>query len=315
MPFEQKHKRIAILGLGGVGGFLGAKLLLADRPAGVEITFVARGSTLASLQENGLVFEFDQQKVLIHPDRIQKSGSPSTPFDVIILATKAPGLVAAVQENQGLFSDQTLVIPLQNMVDAASRIRPFVRGAEVLDACIYLISNVVSPGRVKHLGGPGKMVAGVPSKNDFQWFFSFLENSGVPINLTADIQLHLWRKFLFISSLGCLSAAYGVSFGQVKASSELMAAWRSLMQELVALARANGIALRDGDVEVTRSLLSNFPYDSKSSFQLDVEQGKTGEKATLLEDVIEKSRQVGLEAINYQRMGELIHTKIKAFRK
>ncbi|WP_162418568.1 ketopantoate reductase family protein [Cyclobacterium roseum] len=315
MVFEKKHKRIAILGLGGVGGFLGAKLLLADRPAGVEITFVARGDTLAFLQESGLVFEFDQQKAVIHPDRIQKSGSPSTPCDVVILATKAPGLVAAVQENQGLFSEKTLVIPLQNMVDAASRIRPFVREAEVLDTCIYLISNVVSPGRVKHLGGPGNVVAGVLSQHDFQWFFSFLENSGVPVNLTPDIQLHLWRKFLFISSLGCLSAAYGVSFGQVKDSPELMADWRGLMQELVALARANGIALNDEDLEVTLSLLSNFPYDSKSSFQLDVEQGKTGEKATLVEDVIEKSRQVGLEALNYQRMGELIDTKIKAFRK
>lgn len=315
MVFEKKHKRVAILGLGGVGGFLGAKLLLADRPVGVEIIFVARGNTLTFLQENGLVFEFDQQKVVLHPDRILKSGSPSRPCDVVILATKAPGLVAAVQENQGLFSDKTLVIPLQNMVDASSRIRPYVRAAEVLDACIYLISNVISPGRVKHLGGPGKVVAGVPSQQDFQWFFSFLEDSGVPVKLTPDIQLHLWRKFLFISSLGCLSAAYGVSFGQVKASPERMAAWRGLMQELAALARVKGIALSDEDLEVTRSLLSNFPYESKSSFQLDVERGKTGEKATLLDDVIEKSRQAGIEALNYQKMGELIDTKIKAFGK
>lgn len=315
MDLERKNKSIAILGLGGVGGFLGAKLLSGNRPVGVEITFVARDKTLEFIQDNGLGFEFDEQKVFIHPDRIKRSGSTSEPYDVVILATKTPGLEAAIQENQGLFSDKTLVIPLQNRVDAASRIRPLVKGAEVLDACIYLISNVISPGRVKHLGGPGKIVAGLPSQNDYQWFFSLLEVSGVPVNLTPDIQLHLWRKFLFISSLGCLSAAYGVSFGQVKASPDLTAAWRRLMQELVALAQASGVGLTAEDQEVTISLLSNFPYDSKSSFQLDVEQGKEGEKTTLLDEVIEKSQQVGLRAANYQKVGELIEAKMKKFGK
>lgn len=176
MVLEQKDKRIAILGLGGVGGYLGAKLLSAARPAGVEIAFVARGKTFDFLENNGLHFEFGGQKVIIHPDGMLESGSPSTPFDIVILATKSPGLVAAVKQNQGIFSDNTLVIPLQNMVDAASRIRPFVNGAEVLDACIYLISNVTSPGRVRHLGGPGKIVAGIPSSNAFHWFFPFWRN-------------------------------------------------------------------------------------------------------------------------------------------
>ncbi|MDN3689822.1 ketopantoate reductase family protein [Cyclobacterium jeungdonense] len=315
MNLEKKDKSIAILGLGGVGGFLGAKLLSGDRPAGVEISFVARRKTLEFLQEKGLEFESGEQKISIHPDRIQESGNTSVPFDVVILATKAPGLVTAVQENQGLFSDKTLVIPLQNMVDAASRIRSFVKGAEVLDACIYLISNVVRPGRVKHLGGPGKIVAGLPLQNDYQWFFSLLEDSGVPVKLTPDIQLHLWRKFLFISSLGCLSAAFGVSFGQVKSSPQLIAEWRKLMQELVALARADGVGLTDEDLEVTLSLLSNFPYGSKSSFQLDVEQGNEGEKAILLDEVIEKSWQVGLRAVNYQSVGELIEAKIQEYGK
>lgn len=82
------------------------------------------------------------------------------------------------------------------------------------------------------------------------------------------------------------------------------------MRELTALAQAKGVPLTVEDMESTISLLSNFPYHSKPSFQLDVEKGNSGEKATLLDDVINKLQQAGLSAVHYQRIGQLIESKI-----
>ncbi|WP_375582653.1 ketopantoate reductase family protein [Cyclobacterium xiamenense] len=315
MAGETNAKRVAILGMGGVGGFLGARLLSGDRSPGTEIIFVARGETYKALSEGGLVFESGGTRTVVRPDQLIESGAVTEAADLVLLATKSTGLRSAVSENQTLFSEKTLVLPLQNMVDAASRIRPIVNGAQVIDTCIYLISNVKRPGQVRHLGGPGKIVAGFPEKERHTWFFSLLEKTGLEIRLREDIEVQLWTKFLFISSLGALTAAYGLDFGSLLRSQLHWARWQRLMEELLQLAQASGVPLRSSAILEAREVVRNFPANSRSSFQLDVAEGREGEKEVLIDEVIAKSRLLGLSPVTYDLMEELIRANIRTSRK
>jgi 2-dehydropantoate 2-reductase len=306
-----KVKSIAILGIGGVGGFVGATILSTRKNDSIQLAFIARGETYQNLKSDGLVFSSPGKEEVLSPDRLIPSGQDVTPFDLVILATKSHSLKGAILENQSIFGKNTLVIPLQNMVNAARTIQPLVNGAEVLDACIYLISNVVRPGHVKHLGGPGKVIMEKPLTDKYTWAFTFLSQSGLPLELVKNASTHLWKKFLFISSLGTFTAANNITFGEIKKRNELKELWRNLMEELLQLAQSRNVSIDNKAIEEAMGLIYNFPDNAKSSFQLDIENGVFGEKGTLVDEVISDSLSRDLACPYYQAMERKITRRLQ----
>jgi 2-dehydropantoate 2-reductase len=305
-----KVKSIAILGIGGVGGFLGAKILSNRKNDEIKIDFISRGTTYDNIKSKGLLFTSPEKEEVLMPDGLILSGEGNVAYDLVILATKSQSMESAIIENKSIFGENTLVLPLQNMVNAAQSVRTLLEKSEVLDACIYLISNVLEPGHIKHLGGPGKVIIGKPSTDKYNWAFEFLAECEVPLSLVDDVNTHLWKKFLFISSLGTLSAAYDVNFGDIRTKPELIKCWRSLMAELILLAQKHGIALGDSDIEAAFEMISNFPHTAKSSFQLDIERGIKGEKETLVDEVIKKSHNNDLACPVYIELEEKISKRL-----
>ncbi|GAB3020747.1 2-dehydropantoate 2-reductase [uncultured Cyclobacterium sp.] len=301
-----KGKSIAILGIGGVGGFVAARILANRLDKSVKLDLISRGATYDNIKSKGLVFSNPDSKKILHPDGLILSGESKNTYDLVILATKSQSMKQAVLENQAIFGKDTLVLPLQNMTNAAALIRPFVGKAMVLDACIYLISNVQKPGHIKHLGGPGKVIVGSSNTGTYDWVINYLNECGIPLNLVSDVKFQLWKKFLFISSLGTLTAARNVTFGEIRSSQELKGVWIGLMEELIQLAQKQEVMLDESDIKNALAMISNFPEDAKSSFQLDVEAGRFGEKKTLVDEVIIDSKKYGLSCTNYQ----LLESKI-----
>lgn len=306
-----KEKSIAILGIGGVGGFIGAKILANREDDSIKLDFISRGTTYENIKSKGLIFTSPDKEVVLNPDDLLLSGKVEVPYDLVILATKSQSMENAIIENQSIFCENTLVLPLQNMVNAAQCVRSLVEKSEVLDACIYLISNVQNPGHIKHLGGPGKVIVGKPLTDKFDWAFEYLNQCGVPLMLVSDIDTHLWKKFLFISSLGTLSAAHDVTLGEIRANPELKKLWEYLMEELIQLAQKRGVPIDNSDLMAALEMLSNFPATAKSSFQLDIEKGLPGEKRTLVDEVISDSLENGLTCPYYQKMEEKITTRLQ----
>jgi len=160
------------------------------------------------------------------------------------------------------------------------------------------------------LGGPGKVIVGKPLTNEFDWAFEYLNQCGIPISMVTDASTHLWRKFLFISSLGTLSAAHDVTLGEIRNNPELRTLWEYLMEEIIQLAQKRDIPIDQSDLKAALEMLSNFPADAKTSFQLDIEKGWTGEKGTLVNEVISDSLKNGLTCPYYQEMESKIAKRL-----
>lgn len=301
-------KNIAIIGIGGVGGFIGAKLLLSPETFPVEVTFFARGETFKNIQEKGLVFESEGKMEVVHPHHLYDG--PKGTYDVVIIATKSYSLESATKEYASIIGKHTLVLPLQNMVNAAELVKGVTPEADVVDGCIYLISNLINPGHVKHLGGPGKIITSIPSGNNHKWFYDYMNQAGIPIEGRTDALHQIWNKFLFISSLGTFTAAHDISFGEVMNDPKLTLIWKQLMEELAQLAQAEGFSLGTADIDHFLSFIRDFPAASKSSFQLDIDKGNKGEKEFLVDFVIQRSLENGLDPKTYQKMDLLINQRL-----
>jgi 2-dehydropantoate 2-reductase len=301
-------KKMAIIGVGGVGGFIGAKLLLSSQDLPIQVTFFARGDTFKNIQEEGLVFESEGKMDGVRPHHLYDR--PKGTYDVVIIATKSYSLESATKEYAAIIGKHSLVLPLQNMVNAAELVKGVTPEADVLDGCIYLISNLIKPGHVKHLGGPGKIITSIPVGNNHKWFYEYMNQAGIPIEGRADALHQIWKKFLFISSLGTFTAAYDLSFGEVIKDPKLTQIWIQLMEELAQLAQAEGFSLGAEDIDHFLSFIRDFPAASKSSFQLDIDKGHKGEKEFLVDFVIQRSLEKGLDPKTYKEMDLLINQRL-----
>ncbi len=140
--------RIAVIGAGGVGGYYGGRLAAA----GHDVSFVARGESLAALRTSGLRIESalgDVHLTQLHAtDRVLDIGA----VDAVFLAVKAYDLETVGTTLEPLLDADTAVLCAQNGVDAIDRLRPFVTTGHVLGAVVYGNTVRVGPGQVTHLG-------------------------------------------------------------------------------------------------------------------------------------------------------------------
>ena len=139
MPIDS----IAVLGPGGVGGFLAAALARA----GVDsVTVVARESTAAIINQSGVAVESVRLgDFLAHPRAVS---SLSEPVDVLIVATKALGLAKALERVDGAAPD--LVVPLLNGLEHMTVLKERFGAEHVAAGAIRIEADRPAPGRITH---------------------------------------------------------------------------------------------------------------------------------------------------------------------
>ena len=309
---ENKKIRIGILGIGGIGGFVGGLLAkhYHNSPE-AEIVFICRGKTLEAIRKNGLEVRGRSGNHTAFPALTSDSPAETGVVDVLIIATKAYSLAAVLQDYAAVIGKNTLILPLQNSVIAREEILKHGPGkGKVLEGCIYVASNVVAPGVIQHLGGPGKIFFGADETEPYLWLEKLLQDAGVQAKLVPDIQEVLWSKFIFVAPVAAITTARDLTFGELYADKEAKNQLRQLMEEIKLLAQAKGVSLRESIIEDSLNLVQQFPYETKSSLQLDVEKGAPAEIYALIEYVLLESKQFGLQPVAYQEVYRQIKAKM-----
>src|SRR5215472_4026013 len=103
--------KIAIIGAGAIGGYVGARLALA----GEDVTFIARGGSLAALQSRGIrLLAADGTEESVPQVRATADYAAAGAQEVVILAMKAHQVANVAPQVAKLFGPRTVVIPMQN---------------------------------------------------------------------------------------------------------------------------------------------------------------------------------------------------------
>jgi len=279
MNIPQDTTELAVVGLGGVGGYFGFKL--AQHYAGaaaVRVTFVARGVTYAAVCVRGLTLHSPEHAdPVAHPARLLETVAGLAPVDLLLLCVKEYDLEDLCRQLQPVQPAGAVVLPLMNGVDVYERIRRQLPHAIILPACVYVASHLTGTGVVEHRGNPGSIVVGQDPRHplfDPRPLLRCLTDAGIALEYQADALPAIWTKFFFIASFGLVSARYNQSIGQVHENPALHARARLLMQEIAAIAHAKGIALPADLIERTFQKAATFPYHTPTSLQLDVHAGK-----------------------------------------
>jgi 2-dehydropantoate 2-reductase len=268
--------RIAVVGIGGVGGYFGGKV--AHRYAGSaehSVVFIARGAHLAAIRKEGLLLKTVEGDFRITPDLATDDPAAAGPCDLVLVCVKEYALDQAAAGIAPLLHEKTVVIPLLNGVDIAERLRDALPRGVVPGGCVYISSFIEAPGIVRQVGGTCQLFFGPDDGNveDFRPWEALLKDAGIKAELTDRIGVHLWTKYLFVSPMAGVTSLLAKPFGAVMADEKGRAMVRGLMEEIGRLAAAKGIALPPDCVEAALVKVARFPHETKSSMQLDYEKG------------------------------------------
>jgi 2-dehydropantoate 2-reductase len=272
-------RNICIYGVGGVGGYFGGKIARAISVGAKDekqVFFIARGQHLEEVRKHGLLLNASDEEGLrcvptLATDNVEEIPSP----DLCLVCVKSYDLNNALSVLSRKIKKETILLPLLNGVDVYERIREQLTDGIVLPACAYVGTHIERPGVVTQKGAPGIIVCGKdPNRSDFDPLplITFFTEANIQFQWTDDPFAALWEKFVFIASFGLVSARSGKTLGEVMADTALKEQVRSVMTEIVGLAGKKGITLPADMVEVSLAKGKRFPFDTKTSYQRDVER-------------------------------------------
>ncbi|HEX3271238.1 MAG TPA: 2-dehydropantoate 2-reductase N-terminal domain-containing protein, partial [Ktedonobacterales bacterium] len=138
--------RIAVMGVGGVGGYFGARLA----QAGEGVTFIARGDTLRALREHGLRVESADGDMLIQPAEATDDPAAVGPVDLVLLAVKGWQAPEAIESMRPLMGPDTVAVPLLNGVEAPDQLAAVYGQERVAGGLCGLFGAIVAPGHIRN---------------------------------------------------------------------------------------------------------------------------------------------------------------------
>jgi 2-dehydropantoate 2-reductase len=268
--------RIAVFGTGGAGGYFGAQLARG----GADVGFIARGEHYRAMAERGLLLRTGDGEFRISPLKVAEVPGGIGAVDVVLLGVKAWQVRSAAEAMGPLIAGHTVVIPLQNGIEAAPELSSVLGRQHVLAGTCGVISWVSAPGEIQSVGAANFLRFGEQDNSASERvgrILAHLRGAGVNAEVPKDIQAALWSKFLVVTAMGGLGAATGLAAGRLLGNAGTRRLLESCMQEVKATAAAHGIDL-DADV-VPRMIgyLESLDPGSTTSLQRDIAAGRPSE--------------------------------------
>jgi 2-dehydropantoate 2-reductase len=259
-----------------VGGYFGGRLA----QAGEDVVFIARGEHLQAMLMHGLQVDSIKGDFVVKPVQAKDDPAKAGIADVVLVGVKAWQVPEAAEAMRPLVGPETLVLPLQNGLEAPTQLAAVLGDQHVLGGLCGLFCYVAGPGHIRHAGTEPFVKFGEmnnrPSQRVERLHETFIR-AGVNADIPPDIQVALWMKFLFIAVWSALGAVTGSPVGIWRSLPETRQMAEQGLREIVAVARARDIAMPKDAMGTTMVMFDGLSPQSTSSMQRDVMEGRPSE--------------------------------------
>lgn len=269
--------KIAVFGVGGVGGYFGARLA----QAGEDVTFIARGDHLHAIQDNGLRVESILGDFVIQPAKAEEDPARVGVVDLVILGVKAWQVSEVAGSLKPLVGKQTMVLPLQNGVEAPYQLAEVLGREHVLGGLCRISVFIASPGVIRHVAIPPSLMFGEldsrKSSRVVDLLGVFSQCQGLAAGIPEDVNVALWEKFIFITAVSGLGAAVRLPIGAYRGIPETRKLLMGALKEAVFVGRANQVNITDEIMDHTLQVIDGLPPETFASMQNDIMNGRPSE--------------------------------------
>ncbi|HEX8121411.1 MAG TPA: 2-dehydropantoate 2-reductase [Solirubrobacteraceae bacterium] len=289
---------VAVLGPGGVGGFVAAALARS----GADVTVVAREPTAEAINAGGIEVESVRLgEFTAHPRAV---ASLDLPVDVLVIATKAPALEAALRRVR---ADPPLVLPLLNGVEHLAALRERF-GAAAVAGSIRIGAERVGPGRILHTS-PAFRIEMAPPGGGTDSFVHVLRAAEIPAKVREREAEVLWSKLVRLNALACTTAAADAPIGEVRAHPKWRMRLEGAVDETAAVAVAEGAPV---DAAATLGELMELGPAHTSSLHRDLVAGEPHELDAIAGAVMRAGARHGIPTPTVAELVGLIRDRYPA---
>ena len=302
--------RIAIVGAGAIGGFIGAKLA----NAGADVVLFARGPHLRAMQERGLRVVGDEGELEVKPE-VTGDLAAIGRADVIVLGVKAHSLTTLAPQLRPLFGPDTVVVSTQNgipwwyfqnypgelnglhleHVDPGGTIAKAIEPERVIGSLAYFSTDIAEPGVIHHTEG-NRLSLGEPSgarTDRVKALAELLIGAGLRAPVTTRFRHEIWVKLLGNVAFNPISALTGGTLEELVRHPETSAVIRGIMAETEAVAAKLGIEL---PISIDQRMAGAEKVGAhKTSMLQDLEAGRPLELEPIVGAAVELGERLGVQ--------------------
>jgi 2-dehydropantoate 2-reductase len=272
---NSEPKRIAVIGLGSIGGVIAGLLGAADRHD--IVACVRRPIERMTVEQT--------EGVVGSPIRGITDPSTAQPQDWVLLCTKAQDTASSAPWLQRLCGPATRVAALQNGIGHAERLAPLVGNATIVPTIVYYNGERLAPDRVRYRRG-GDYDFAVADDADGQAFAALLEGTPLRVLVSGDFKTLAWRKLL-VNAVANPVSALTLQRNAVFRREDVAALCLALLEEAAAVGRADGARLAADEAAQSMARLTAIPPDAGSSMYFDRLAGRPLEIDALTGAVVE----------------------------
>jgi len=298
----------AVVGAGAVGSFFGAMLARA----GHRVTLIGRAPHVQAIERDGLQLHMAGR---VENVRIAASTELAAlrDADLVLFCVKSTDTDAVARQIAPLLAPDALVLSLQNGVDNAAMLARQVRQT-VVPAVVYVATAMPEPGTVKHFGR-GDLVIGprdAAAAQDaalaarLQAVADLFASAQVPVRISPEVMVELWSKLMVNCAYNAISGLAQLPYGRMAALPAIREVQRAVVQEVVAVAQADGQNLPlAAALEAMERIAGAMPAQLSSTAQ-DMARGKPSEIDHLNGFVARRGAELGIATPVNQTLHALV---------
>ena len=299
--------KIAVVGAGAIGGYLGARLSLA----GEDVTFIARNRNLAAINARGfrLVLEDGSEQHAPGVRAVQDT-TEAGPQDAVLLTVKAHQVQDLLPALRALFGPDTMVVTMINgvpwwyfhklagpyqgrrleSVDPGGAIAAAIEPSRVVGGIVYPAAQLLEPGVVRVIEG-NRFSLGEPDGSRsprVEALAQAMMRAGLKAPVARDIRSELWVKLWGNLSFNPISALTHATLEAICRDPQARALAAAMMSEAQTVAEKLGVRFK---VTLEQRIAGAAAVGAhKTSMLQDVEAGRALELEALVGSVVELAR-------------------------
>jgi 2-dehydropantoate 2-reductase len=270
---------------------------------------VARGAHLAALRERGLAVRRDEGDLVARPVAATDDAASIGAVDVVLVAVKLWDTEAAARAARPLTGPGTAVVSLQNGVRRDETLRAALGAQHVLGGVSYISAFIESPGVIRQVGTMQKIVIGEYDGTRSPRALALhaaLEKAGIDAVLSDSIARAIWEKFIFLATLAGVTSATRMPIGPIRSNPATRALFRDALAEVVAVARAEGVAIGDDFVDGRMAFADGLPASMTASMAGDLEHGRRLELEWLSGDIVARGTRLGVPTPVHRALNDVL---------
>jgi len=286
--------KILVLGAGGVGGYFGGRLA----EAGADVSFLVRPKRAAQLAAKGLVIkspagDLTQSVTTVLAAEVRPD------YDLIMFTCKAYDLEDAMQAIAPAMGPATAVLPFLNGVKHLDRLDQAFGRARVLGGVAQIAATLSPAGEILQLNDMHVVIFGerdAPTSKRCESLAAVMAKANFVSKLSANIQLELWEKFVFLTTLAGMTCLMRAGIAPIVRSVEGEALVLAMLEECRRVAAAEGFDPRPEFMQRGHALLTDRTRPFTASMLRDIEKGGPIEGEHIVGDMLARARQHGVAA-------------------